>query len=77
MDSNTRNPNKNISENNPNEPDKEERDINLIINSARNINELCVLLTELQYHKENIVKTYKEFKHFAENILNGMATVFR
>ena len=52
MDSNARNPNQSISENNPNEPDKEERDINSIINSARNINELCVLLTELQYHEE-------------------------
>ena len=37
---------------NPNKPDIEERDIETIINSARNINELCVFLTQLQYHGE-------------------------
>ena len=36
-----------------------------------------MLLNELQYHKEKLEKTYKDIKHFAEDILNEMATVFR
>ena len=47
--SNTKHSNPKHSESNS---DKEERDIDSIINSARNINEMCLLLTELQYHDE-------------------------
>ena len=52
MDSNKEIPTKNILKN-PYKPDIEEKDFDSIINNAgRNINELCLLVTELQYHRQ-------------------------
>ena len=52
MDSNKEIPTKNILKN-PYKADIEEKDFDSIINNAgRNINELCLLVTELQYHRQ-------------------------